>query len=113
MDIDLKKGIELIKQVDNTAAVSFLLKALKKDPLNPEIFRHLGLAFFNLGNFEEALINWKKAIELDPTHHQTIWSLGNLHEIEHRNDEAFQYYIQAAEVAKEGSHPKKAERYRE
>jgi len=113
MDIDLERGINLIKQADNAAAVSFLLKELKKDPLNPEVFRHLGLAYFNLGNFKEALINWKKAIELDPTHHQTIWNLGNLHEIEQRNNEAFQYYSQAAEIAEEESNPKKAERYRE
>ncbi|MFX1283983.1 MAG: tetratricopeptide repeat protein [Promethearchaeota archaeon] len=113
MDTNLKRGVELIKQVDNSTAIVFLLKALKKDPSNPEIFRHLGLAYFNLGNFDEALLHWKKAIELDPTHHQTIWSLGNLHEIEHRYDEAYQCYSQAAEIAKQGSYPKKAERYRE
>lgn len=113
MNTNLEKGIELIRQVENSAAITFLKRELEKDPQNPEIFRHLGLAFFNLGDYGEALILWKKAIELDPTHHQTLWNLGNLHEIEHRNDEAFKAYNQAADVAKESSNPAKAKRYRE
>lgn len=113
MDKNLKRGIELIRQVDNTAAVLFLRKALKKDSQNPEILRHLGLAYFNLGDYEEALINWKKAIDLDPTHHPTLWNIGNLNEIEQRYDEAFQVYSQAAAVAEECSNPEKAKRYRE
>ena len=113
MNKNLEKGIELIKQVENSAAITFLKKALKKDLQNPEIFRHLGLAYFNLGDYEEALILWKKAIELDPKHHQTLWNLGNLHEIEQRNGEAFKAYNQAAAVAKESSNPEKAKRYRE
>ncbi len=113
MDRNLEKGIELIKQVENSAAVTFLLKALKDDPQNPEIFQHLGLAFFNLGQYDDALSHWKKAAKLDPTHHQTLWNLGNLHEIEQRYDKAFKAYSQAAEVAEKGFHPKKAKRYYE
>ncbi|MHA2244122.1 MAG: tetratricopeptide repeat protein [Candidatus Hodarchaeales archaeon] len=113
MNKNLEKGIVLIKQVENSAAIPFLKKALEKDHQNPEISRHLGLAYFNLGDYVEALVFWKKAIELDPNHHQTLWNLGNLHEIEQRNDEAFKAYNQAAAVAKESSNPEKATRYRE
>ncbi|MFW9906466.1 MAG: tetratricopeptide repeat protein [Candidatus Thorarchaeota archaeon] len=113
MDKDLEKGIELIRQVENSAAIPFLKKALKRDPHKAEIFRHLGLAFFNLGNYEEALLNWEKAIEQDPTHHQTFWNIGHLHEIEQRYDDAFKAYTQAAILAEKASDPKKAQRYEE
>lgn len=56
MDKNLEKGIELIRQVENTAAISFLEKALNNDPQNPEIYRHLGLAYFN--SFLKVLIGW-------------------------------------------------------
>lgn len=113
MDKNLVKGIELIRQVDNSAAIPFLQKALEKDPTNPEILRHLGLAYFNLGNYEEALTNWKNALGINPNHHPTLWNLGNLYEIEQRYDEAFKAYRQAAVVAKESSNLVKAKRYKE
>ncbi|MFX0123121.1 MAG: tetratricopeptide repeat protein [Candidatus Hodarchaeota archaeon] len=113
MDKDLERGIELIRQVENSDAIPFLEKAHKKHPQNAEIFRHLGLAHFNLGNYEDALLNWEKAIELDPNHHQTYWNLGHLHEIEQRYHEACEAYTQAAVIAEEVSDSKKAKRYKE
>lgn len=113
MDSDLEKGIELIRQVENTAAIPFLERALNKQPQNPEILRHLGLAYFNLGNYTDALLNWEKAIELDPTHHQTFWNVGHLHEIEERYSDAFKAYSQAAVLAEKTSDSKKANRYKE
>jgi tetratricopeptide (TPR) repeat protein len=113
MDENLKKGIELIRQVDNSAAIPFLEKALENNPTNPEILGHLGLAFFNLGNYEKALEKWKNALDLDPNHHPTIWNLGNLYEIEQRYDEAYKAYKKAAVVATKSSNPVKAKRYDE
>ncbi|UCE12684.1 MAG: tetratricopeptide repeat protein [Candidatus Heimdallarchaeota archaeon] len=113
MNKNLKKGIELIKQVENSAAISYLKKALESDPQNPEIYRHLGLASFNLGQYEKALSYWTKAVELAPTNHQTLWNLGNLHEMEKRFDKAFEAYQQAATVAEKSSDLKKAKRYKE
>ncbi|MFX0014328.1 MAG: tetratricopeptide repeat protein [Promethearchaeota archaeon] len=113
MDKNLERGIELIRAVENSAAIPYLQKALKKDPQNPEIFRHLGLAYFNLGNYIKALDNWKKAIEIDPTHHQTHWNLGQLYEIEKRYTDAYESYTQAGIAAEEASDQVKAMRYRE
>ncbi|MFX1508181.1 MAG: tetratricopeptide repeat protein [Promethearchaeota archaeon] len=113
MNKDLERGIELIRQVENSAAIPFLKKALEQDPHNAEILRHLGLAYFNLGNYDDALFNWEKAIEQDPTHHQTFWNIGHLHEIEQRYDDAFKVYTQAAVLAEEASDSKKALRYKE
>ena len=113
MDKNLEKGKKLIQEVDNEAAVSFLKKALKNEPENAEIYRLLGLAFFNLGQYDEALSHWTKSIKLDPSHHQTLWNIGNLHEIEQRFNDAFKAYNKAAIVAEEESNLVKAKRYSE
>lgn len=113
MNKNLEKGIKLIKQVENSIAITYLKKALGEDPQNPEIYRHLGLASFNLGQYEKALSYWTKAVELDPTNHQTLWNIGNLHEIEQRYEKAFQAYHQAATIAEKCSDLKKAKRYKE
>ncbi|MHA2225412.1 MAG: tetratricopeptide repeat protein [Candidatus Hodarchaeales archaeon] len=112
MNLALKQGIECIKQGENRKAVHFLKKSLQIEPNNPEIYRHLGLAYSNVGNHKKAINQWIKAIELDPTHYQTIWNLGNLYEIERKFDKAYDTYSKAAEIASL-KNPKKAIRYRE
>jgi Flp pilus assembly protein TadD len=111
MESNLKRGIELIRKVENAEAILFFEKALETSPKDPEIHRHLGLAFFNLGNAEKALFHWKQAVELDSTHHQTLWNLGNLYEMKRRYELAFDLYSRAALEAETAGDSKKAIRY--
>ncbi len=113
MDNDLKKGIELIKQVENSEAIIFLEKALVTNPNEPEIHRNLGLAYNNIGNSEKTFFHWNEAVTLDPTHHQTLWSLGNLYEMNDDNKMAFNLYSRAAHNAKIVGDIAKATRYEE
>ncbi|MFX0185337.1 MAG: tetratricopeptide repeat protein [Candidatus Hodarchaeota archaeon] len=112
MDKNIAKGIKLIKQVENEKAITFLSKALKDDPNNPEIHRHLGIAFTNLGDHTRAVSHLRKAVNLDPAHHQTWWNLGNIYEIENQYNEASQAYQEAANIAAK-KNPEKAKRYLE
>ena len=100
MNNELEIGIKMIKEVNNSEAIVSLQKALNKDPRNPEIHRHLGLAYFNLGHYKEALRHWKTSLELDPTHHQTWWCIGNLYESTNQNSLAFSAYQKAVETSK-------------
>ncbi len=113
MDSNLKRGIELIKQVENQEAIFYFEKALETNPEDPEIHRHIGLAFFNLGNLDKALYHWKRAVQFDSSHHQTLWNLGNLYEIKQKYDLAFYLYSRAAHEAKKAGDSKKAIRYEE
>ena len=113
MDENLKKGIELIKQVENLEAIKYLEKALETDSVNAEIHRHLGLAFNNLGDVEKAQFHWKKAVDLDSNHHQTLWSLGNLYEGKGNYDQAFELYSRAVRAADAAGDNRKARRYEE
>ena len=113
MDNNLKKGIELIKQVENLEAIKYLERALETDSVNAEIHRHLGLAFNNLGDVEKAQFHWKKAVDLDSNHHQTLWSLGNLYEAKGNYGQAFDLYSRAARAADAAGDNRKARRYEE
>ncbi|MFX0086153.1 MAG: tetratricopeptide repeat protein [Candidatus Hodarchaeota archaeon] len=113
MDLNLKRGIELIKQVENEEAILCFEKALEFKPEDPEIHRHIGLAFFNLGNLEKALYHWRQAVEFDSSHHQTLWNLGNLYEIKQKYELAFELYSRAAHEAETAGDSKKAIRYEE
>ncbi|MHA1215312.1 MAG: tetratricopeptide repeat protein [Candidatus Hodarchaeales archaeon] len=109
----LEKAISCIRNADNLNAMEYLHKALELDKNNPEIFRNMGLAAFNLGNYQEAEKHWKKALQLDPNHHMTWWCLGNLYEGKERFYEAFEAYEEAEKSAKKQRNEDKAKRYRE
>jgi Flp pilus assembly protein TadD len=108
----LRKGIELIKQVENEKAIIVLEEALELNSKNPEIHRHLAIALSNIGNHEKSINHFKKALDLDPLHHQTWWNLGYIYEMNEDYLEARKAYQEAAKVA-EQINPEKAKRYQE
>jgi Flp pilus assembly protein TadD len=111
MNIDIQKGIKLLKQVENEKAIECFLQILQANPNNSEVHQHLGLAYSNLGNYKEAISSWKKCVSLNPNNHQTWWNLGQIYEILNKRVEAADAYDKAAETAK--NQPEKSRRYRE
>ncbi len=107
----INKGIQLIHDVENEKAIKYLQEVLKEDPQNAEVYRHLGLAFFNLGKHSEAKTHWKRCVELEPSHHQTWWNLGQAYEVLGDFKSASEAYEKAA-LSVEKDFPKKANRYR-
>jgi tetratricopeptide (TPR) repeat protein len=108
----LSKGIRLIRDVENEKAIKILQQVLDEDPQNAEVFRHLGLAFFNLGDYSKAKTHWKRCVELEPLHHQTWWNLGQIYEVLGNLEDANESYERAASSAGK-DFPQKAARYRE
>lgn len=113
MNANLRRGIDFIREAENSKAIDSLLVALKEDEDNPEIYRNLGLASYNLGNYEDAQNFWKKALELDPNNHLTWWSLGNLLESQEFYHEAYIAYLRANKEAISQNNINKATRYQE
>ena len=107
----IQVGIELLKQVENEKAIDIFKNILEKDSRNPEVFRHLGLAYFNIGKYSEALDSWNRCLDLDPSHHQTWWNLGQLHESLGDFESAYHAYSKAEISARK--EPAKALRYKE
>ena len=113
LNANLKRGIKFIHDAENSKAIDCLLIALKEDKGNPEVFRNLGLAWYNLGNYEKAQHFWEKALELDPQNHITWWSLGNLLESQQHYPEAYTAYLKAKTEANSQNNFEKGKRYQE
>lgn len=67
-------------------AIEWYQKALGLDPKNVNARTDLGTAYFNAGRPQEALREYRKSLEYDPTHQPTIYnsivvSLDGLHDI--------------------------------
>lgn len=107
----LEQGIELLKQVENEKAIQIFKLALQENPDNSEVYRHIGLAYFNLGQYQDALDHWDKCVQLDPNSHRTWWNLGQLNEILANYEDALYNYKEAARTAYRS--PEKAKRYEE
>ena len=107
----LALGIELIRQVENEKAITVLKKVVETEPQNSEGYRHLGLAYSNIGEYSEALENWNRCLDLDPLNHQTWWNFGQLHESLGDFEQAFHAYTKAEKTAHD--FPAKASRYKE
>jgi tetratricopeptide (TPR) repeat protein len=111
MNDQLEQGIKLLRQVENKKAINVFKNIIKVDSDNPEVYRHLGLAHFNIGEYSEALENWNRCLDLDPTHHQTWWNLGQLYDLMNDPKNAHFAYSKAEIMA--STQPAKAARYHE
>ena len=59
-------GQEAEKAGDYKKAADYFKEAAKEDPLNPEVLNLLAHAQRKIGQLEEALANYKKALDLKP-----------------------------------------------
>ena len=72
-DIHLNKlGIALMLQNKLNKSLEIQYQALEKSDVNSEIYYQIGLLYFKLGNYIEALHNYKKSYELNPSKENTI-----------------------------------------
>ena len=63
----------------STKALEYLEMAKEKDPGNADIYFAIGTVHDKQGNFDEALQNYKKAVEADNKHFRAYYNLGALH----------------------------------
>jgi len=91
-----KLGIMLAVANKAEEAIGLLQRCVKKDPLNPEYYNYLGVAFQKSGNFQSALTNYKKAIELDGNFALPWSNMGSLYLmafLKSKNEKDFQRAI--------------------
>jgi len=60
-------------------AMELLQVAIEKDDKNPTLFFALGTNYDQMGNFDDAEMSYKKAIELDPNYFDANYNLGALY----------------------------------
>jgi Tfp pilus assembly protein PilF len=99
-DDHVKAGIEYTNQQKYDEAVQSFLKAIQKNPKNPEGYYGLG----GIYNFKEmhhdAEQAFKVAIQLDPTHHNAHYSLGYTYEKLGMKEESEKEYQRYRELKK-------------
>ena len=91
----VKQGIEYTNQQKYDKAVESFLKAIKKNPKNPEGYYGLGGMYNYKKMYPDAEQAFKSAIGLDPTHYNAHYSLGYTYELMGRKEESekeFQRY---------------------
>jgi Flp pilus assembly protein TadD len=75
---DFKKAKVQIKAENYESAITFLKKALIKEPKNADIFNLLGYSYRKSGDRINGHLNYNKALELDPEHEGTLEYQGQL-----------------------------------
>lgn len=96
----IKQGIEFTNQQKYDKAVESFLKAIKKNPKNPEGYYVLGGMYNYKKMFPEAEQAFKTAIRLDPTHYNAHYSLGFTYELMGRKEESEKEYQRYRDLKK-------------
>ncbi len=79
-------------------AAKIFLKTIEIDPNNYRTHYYLGLAYFNLKNFNGAKKEYEKALDLKPKDKFCYYNLGLLYEAEKNYQEAKRYFEKALEI---------------
>jgi import receptor subunit TOM70 len=81
MSKHLDKGIQELYAGNLIDAESSLNKAFEEDPLNPEVYFYRGKVHWQSGNFNLAINDFQKALEINPHYNQARVSLEMVHQI--------------------------------
>jgi tetratricopeptide (TPR) repeat protein len=84
----LHLAIESIKQGDHGVAISYLKEGVEKFADDPKIAYVLGAEYAQIGMFEKAESEMRRAIELDPSLHTASFHLGLMLLTQGRNQDA-------------------------
>jgi tetratricopeptide (TPR) repeat protein len=80
-----------------TSDVDFLLKRMEI-PLNASEFYNRGLLNFNAGNYDAAIIDYSRAIEIDPNDSAFFYNRGLAYYKKGENEAAIDNYNKALEI---------------
>ena len=96
--LSLFKGLGLLTADLPDQAIDELKLAEKSAPGYPRTHNILGMAYTIVGSFNEAEIQFKKAIELQPEYSQAYFNLGTFYQSQGKNTQALEYYEKASKL---------------
>lgn len=70
-----QKGVALLESGNPAQAALILEKAFELEPGKGSICEALGRAYYNYGRFDNARVNFSRAIKIDPTNHYAHFGL--------------------------------------
>ena len=77
-DVNYLKGKEQVANQDYQGAIRYLLKSVKTDPKNADVYNLLGYSHRNLEMNDKAFASYEKALSLDPRHKGAHEYIGEL-----------------------------------
>ncbi len=93
----LDEGLVLFyDQANYTQAAEWFNKAIRYDKNNYEAYYFLGCSKFNRGMFDEAIVDFERALEVKPGYYDAEFALGRVYYMKLDYDMAC-YYYKAAE----------------
>ncbi len=92
-----KLGIILAEANQHQEAVEILKQCVKRESFNPDNFNYLGVAYYKSGNFQLALENYQKALELDNNYASVYNNFGSLYLVVYLKDRDERAYNLAME----------------
>ena len=90
-------------------AIPFYQKALIRDSLNIGVQIDLAVCYFNLRNTDQAILEMKKALRIDPNHPKGLFNLGIIYYNLGKFDEVRRYWEQLMVVHPDGMEAKRAQ----
>jgi tetratricopeptide (TPR) repeat protein len=75
----MERGVEKVNNGDIDGGLKMVNEAITLDPLDPEKYHFRGLVNSHLKNLVEAIVDYKKAISINPTVFQYHYNLGNVY----------------------------------
>ena len=78
-DVDYVAAERLVREERFAEALHLLMKVIARDPVNADAYNLLGFSQRKLGHLGEALVSYRRALDLDPDHIGAHEYLGELH----------------------------------
>ena len=79
-------------------SIAYFKRIIELDPKNYRAHYNLGIAYFNLNLFEEALDSYNTSISLKPDYKHGYYNIGLLHEATENLEDAIRAYEKALEI---------------
>lgn len=95
---------QMMRKGDFAEAEKCFTKAIKYDKNNPELYYYRACAKFNATNYQEAIADFEKAIEIKPDYADAYFSLGRTYSCMHDTDMSCYYYKMAEKYGRPNLH---------
>jgi tetratricopeptide (TPR) repeat protein len=95
----ISSGITLARNSDWRNGTSLWVAAMAQSPGKARVFYNAGVYFHHHLQFDEALLCYSKAVELDPQKVEALVNRGNIHDEQKRPDKAAADFDRALSIA--------------
>ena len=97
-DVSINKAISLLNNGHIKKSLEETLRARKKYPDEPLIFNLLGVLYSQIGNYEDSIKNYSKAIKLNPSYFEAYNNIGVAHTNWRKTNKAIECFNKAIQI---------------